>query len=79
MENLIRDLVYLDVSKTVSILSQVEGGLLNQVQVGSETNRGDGRDLGFDVKLFKPSQRMTASDKWTNKNHGSHIMTFSCV
>lgn len=49
---IIRDLIYFDFDKAASIYSQVEGGLIQQIQSGTEANKDDHNIRKYDFKLF---------------------------
>lgn len=59
----LRDLVYFDFEKAASIFSQVEGGLLHEVQSGIEAARDERNIRTYDLKLFKPEFGGIATEK----------------
>ena len=65
MENdqMIRDLIYFDFDKAASIFSQVEGGLIKEIQSGSENSINQKKDHKFDLKLYKSEFGKDSSGK----------------
>lgn len=53
----VRDLLYLDVEKAASVFSQLESGLITEIQKGVEQSEEEAGLLGFDLKLFTGSGR----------------------
>ena len=50
----IRDLIYFDFERAASLLSQIEGGLLQETQAETETGRDERNIRKYDLKVFKP-------------------------
>ncbi|WP_422005548.1 DUF6414 family protein [Roseivirga pacifica] len=49
----IKDLLYLDTAKAVSLFSQIDEGIITQSQVSEEEAAGLNSTLGFDIKVFQ--------------------------
>lgn len=60
---LLRDLVYFDFDKAASIFSQVEGGLLREIQSGVEATKDERSVRKYDLMLFKPEFGGIATEK----------------
>ena len=48
----IRDLIYFDFGRAASLLSQIEGGLLQETQVGAESAKNERNIRKYDLKIF---------------------------
>lgn len=59
----LRDLLYFDFDKAASLFSQIEGGLVEKVESGSETSKDERNIRKYDVKLFKPEFGGIATEK----------------
>jgi hypothetical protein len=49
----IKDLLYLDTAKAISLFSQIDEGIITQSQVSEEEAAGLNSSLGFDIKVFQ--------------------------
>lgn len=49
----IKDLLYLDTAKSVSLFSQIDEGIITQSQVSEEDTSGLNSTLGVDIKVFQ--------------------------
>lgn len=59
----LRDLVYFDFDKAASLFSQLEQGLLREVQSSVEAAKDERNVRKYDLKLFKPEFGGIASEK----------------
>lgn len=59
----IRDLIYFDFDRAASLLSQVEGGLLQETQAGSESAKDQRNTRKYDLKFFKPEFEGVSEEK----------------
>lgn len=51
--NSIKDLIYFDISKAKSIISQLNDGLINEISRAVEDENEENAGIGFDVKIIK--------------------------
>ncbi|WNW02746.1 hypothetical protein RRF68_04875 [Tenacibaculum sp. HL-MS23] len=49
----IKDLIYFDINKAKSLISQLNGGLLNEISRAVEDENEESAGIGFDVKIIK--------------------------
>jgi hypothetical protein len=54
LQHQLRDLLYFDFDKAASLYSQIEGGLPQEVKVGSESSSDKRNVRRYDLKLFQP-------------------------
>lgn len=59
----IRDLIYFDFERAASLLSQIEGGLLQETQAETETGKDERNIRKYDLKLFKPEFGGVSAEK----------------
>lgn len=59
----IKDLLYLDTAKAVSLFSQIDEGIITQSQVSGEEAAGLNSTLGVDIKVFQAKIGSNISDK----------------
>jgi len=59
----LRDLIYFDFGKSMSLFSQVEGGLLKEITPGTESSKDERSVRKYDLKLFKPEFGGVAAEK----------------
>lgn len=53
MQKSLKDLIYFDIEKAKSLLSQLNGGLINEISRAIEDETEDNAKLGFDLKIVK--------------------------
>jgi len=61
----LRDLIYLDVPKMESILSQIEGGIVSEVETSTDETTEKRNIRQYDLKLFKPEFGGTQTENET--------------
>lgn len=59
----LRDLIYFDFEKASSLFSQLERGLIREIQAGREESTDERNIRSYDLKLFKPEFGGIATEK----------------
>ncbi len=71
----LRDLIYFDFNKAASLFSQVEGGLLKEMQESSEAGRSKKVAGGLDLKVIKSELSGDAQEKTSILTNGANAIT----